>query len=620
MALPRHWRTTALLAAALLEAAPSARAWAQQGAPAGTGQGSVIEQHSAGANSTNIGVINGQVTINNADPSVLAAMAKTFADQISATAEAKAKAQAQAADLAEKLGVTASAVSEFFRILGEQNVPQDKIAERLLQIANHFKDTQGELAALQPDDPREAELAGQAKQALDAGRLDDADKLLDQAKDLELAAYRQAKELREKAQEAEDRHALNAAQLLASRGSVALTSLRYKAAADAFRQAADLLAGSHPDLRADDLSRQADALFRQGDEYGDEAALHDAIAAYRLAQAEQPRDRAPLAWAQMQQAIAICLRTLGLRQTGTERLTEALAALREALEVRTRDQVPLDWATTQNQIGNVLLFLGQRETGTAHLEAAAAAYEAALEERTRERAPLDWAQTQTNLGSVLVLLGNREPGTARIEQAVAAFRAALQERTRDRVPRPWSRTQTDLCWALTSLGQRQSGTANLEAAVIACHAALEVRTRDGLPLEWAETTQNLGEALEALGERETGTTNLEDAVAAYQSALEVLTRDRVSRAWASVTGDQGVALTQLAERLGDPTKAKAAVERLSAAAAVLGDAGDAAATHFWVELMKARALSDRLSGTPACPAVTGSTIEAAATPTCAETN
>jgi hypothetical protein len=56
----------------------------------------------------------------NGDPAVLAAMAKTFADQMTATAEAKAQADAKAAELAAKLGFTSAALGEFFKILGEQ--------------------------------------------------------------------------------------------------------------------------------------------------------------------------------------------------------------------------------------------------------------------------------------------------------------------------------------------------------------------------------------------------------------------------------------------------------------------------------------------------------------------
>ena len=94
-------------------------------------------------------------------------------------------------------------------------------------------------------------------------------------------------------------------------------------------------------------------------------------------------------------------------------------------EERTRDRVPLDWATTQNNLGNALRTLGERETGTERLEQAVAAYTRRSEERTRDRVPLDWATTQNNLGNALKPLGAREAGTARLEEAVAAWDASL---------------------------------------------------------------------------------------------------------------------------------------------------------------------------------------------------
>jgi hypothetical protein len=186
-------------------------------------------------------------TINKQDPAVLAAMAKTFADQLAATTEAKAQADAKAAELATKLGFTSAAVVEFFKILGEQNVPEEKVPARLIEVATHFKQTRDELAALEPDDPHAAELSHSAKESLDNGRLTEADRLLDQAKEAELAAFRQARDLKEKAQEAEDRHALNAAKLLAGRGNIALTQLRYSDAAKHFKQPATLVVPGHPD-------------------------------------------------------------------------------------------------------------------------------------------------------------------------------------------------------------------------------------------------------------------------------------------------------------------------------------------------------------------------------------
>jgi tetratricopeptide (TPR) repeat protein len=152
-------------------------------------------------------------------------------------------------------------------------VPEEKIPARLIEIATHFAQTRGELAALEPDDPHAAELTRSAKAALDAGRLTEADGLLDQAKEAEPAALRQAHELKEKAQEAEDRHALNAAKLLAGRGNIALTLLRYPDAAEQFKQAVSLVSPRHPDKTANYLQSEADALYRQGDEKGDNAAL-----------------------------------------------------------------------------------------------------------------------------------------------------------------------------------------------------------------------------------------------------------------------------------------------------------------------------------------------------------
>src|SRR5262249_29063532 len=60
------------------------------------------------------------------------------------------------------------------------------------------------------------------------------------------------------------------------------------------------------------------------------------------------------------------------------RLEEAVAAYRLALQERPRERVPLDWARTQINLGGALKRLGEREAGTARLEEAVAAYDAGL--------------------------------------------------------------------------------------------------------------------------------------------------------------------------------------------------------------------------------------------------
>jgi hypothetical protein len=102
---------------------------------------------SQGAKSTESIAIAGSVsnstiynTVNRQDPAVLEAMAKTFADQMAANTEAKALAEAKAAELATQLGFTSAALTEFFRILGEQNVPREKMPQRLIEIATKYKE------------------------------------------------------------------------------------------------------------------------------------------------------------------------------------------------------------------------------------------------------------------------------------------------------------------------------------------------------------------------------------------------------------------------------------------------------------------------------------------------
>jgi tetratricopeptide (TPR) repeat protein len=489
-------------------------------------------------------------TVNQQDPAVLAAIAKTFVDQIAATTEAKSQAEARAAELATKFGFTSAAVGEFFKILGEQNVPEEKVPARLIEIATHFAQTRDELATLEPDDPRTAELARSAKEALDSGRLIEADTRLDEAKEAELSAFRQARELKQKAQTAEHRHALNAAKLIAGRGNIALTQLRYADAAENFRQAATLVPPGHSHERGSYLYHQADALYREGDERGDNVALRQSIQTWHLMLQERALIRMPLPLATIRNNLGMALARLGERERGgSERLEEAVRAFRSALTEVRHDRLPLQWAVTQVNLGVALSALGEREAGTAHLAEAVAAYRAGLEEQRRDRIPLQWAMTQMNLGHALFRLGEREPGTARLEEAVAAYRAALEEYTRDRVP-----------------------------------------------LQWAAAQHNLGHELGALGEREAGTAHLEEAVAAYRAALEERRRDRVPLDWAASTGDQGVALRLLAERLDDSITAQIAVQQVEVALVVMQEGGNApAAMYYKAQLPKAQDLLDRLT-------------------------
>ena len=273
---------------------------------------------------------------------------------------------AEAGRLALDLGVTRGALAAFFAVLGEQQVQPEALPAKLVEIAQGYK-TSLARATPGPDDAGPThDLRAALRDALERGALDEADDLLARIQDVE-----DAQDLEQKA--------LDAAATRAERGDLAMTRLRYMDATRHFRAAALQVPRARQDRHLAYLDRETDALYRQGEERGDNAALETVIARCRDLLAPRPRERAPL-----------------------------------------------DWAMTQNNLGNALWTLGGREAGTGRLEAAVDAYRAALLERTRERVPLQWARTQTNLGNVLLLLAERQAdptpareGLRRLEDARA---------------------------------------------------------------------------------------------------------------------------------------------------------------------------------------------------------
>src|SRR5215475_8553537 len=611
--LPMNARAFVLLACGIwmLATTPPAQAQSVNAATGGMAVGGNVTN-------SNINIYNG------VSPEQLAALVRQSGDLSDAQKKLIARLEAD-------LDLNQRQIRAALDILGEKDVPPERLAAKLLEIAERFKALQTIAADQAGDDPRITALKAEAKNAVESGELERADSLLAEV------ATEQARALTEQAR-ALDRLAVNAAETHVQRGDIALTRLRYAEAAGHFAAAAAVFPpdGVQAEKRIEYLEREADALYRQGDEFGDNPALVRAIERRKALLALRPRERDPLAWAVAQINLGGALWALGIRESGTARLQDAVAAYRASFTILTREHAPLDWATMQHNFGTALHRLGERETGTVRLEEAMAAFRAALTEwtredmplqwamaqnnlgttlqrlgeresgtarleeavveRTRERAPLDWAATQSNLGLALQTLAERESGTARLEQAVAAYQAALNEQTRERIPLQWAITQNNLGNALQRLGERESGSARLEQAVAAYEAALTERTRERVPLDWATTQHNRAGALQRLGERESGSARLDAAVAAYEAALMERKRERVPLEWAMSTGNQGVTLMWLAGRTGDARTARRAVSQIDVALATMRSAGHAPfAGYYAQELPKARALVEQLS-------------------------
>jgi hypothetical protein len=200
--------------------------------------------------------------------------------------------------VSETLGITKSAAKNLLKIVGgDSTIPDDKLAEALTRAGEDYKRLQAQVVALNPDNPTAKALVEQAKPEIDAGHFDRAYERLRQATQAQIAAAQQAYQLAKNAQAAGDTKMLGAASSTAAEGDVALTERRYAEAAELFGEAADYVPTGHASEQGRYLLREAHALYRQGDQRGDNDALSSGIEVYGRALAAYPRSQAPLDWA-----------------------------------------------------------------------------------------------------------------------------------------------------------------------------------------------------------------------------------------------------------------------------------------------------------------------------------
>jgi hypothetical protein len=93
--------------------------------------------------------------------------------------------------LAEEFGVTRSALTSFFNILEQQQVPPEDLDHTLRQIAMSYKDLHAKLQRFTTDDPVVMALKQQAHDALEAGEFTRAEALLNEASAKDLEAVQQ---------------------------------------------------------------------------------------------------------------------------------------------------------------------------------------------------------------------------------------------------------------------------------------------------------------------------------------------------------------------------------------------------------------------------------------------
>src|SRR5215471_17407107 len=193
----------------------------------------------------------------------------------------------QAADLSEtqkkviaklegELDINQRQIRAALSVLGENDIPPERLAAKLVEIAESFKALKATASAQPSDDRRIVALRTDAQNAIEAGELAKADALLAEAQ----------------AEQTRGLDRLAAADTFSRRGEIALTRLRYAEAAAHFANAAAVFP-PHSSHRINYLQKEASALFKQGYEFGDNGALLSAIERHKRLLELLPRERLP---------------------------------------------------------------------------------------------------------------------------------------------------------------------------------------------------------------------------------------------------------------------------------------------------------------------------------------
>ena len=171
------------------------------------------------------------------------------------------------AEYVKKLALTEEIVQRFFTILEQRQTPRDEWDRKLQEIAAQYKELLRRLEFVQSEDPRVLELKAQARQAIEAGRFDEAETRLKQAEARDLRAIEQL-------EAAAQKRRVSAAETNADNARLQRLQLRYAAAADYWRQAAKLLPESEQQKRAFYLN-EAGADFYRIARYADALPLFE---------------------------------------------------------------------------------------------------------------------------------------------------------------------------------------------------------------------------------------------------------------------------------------------------------------------------------------------------------
>jgi tetratricopeptide (TPR) repeat protein len=187
-------------------------------------------------------------------------------------AEAKEERQ-KFEEFRERANLTEGAALAILAALDKADVPRERLPVELAAAASRYHEVVERLRLFEGSDPVVTRLHTEAHAAVERGAFDEAENLLQQADNEQLAAARRR-------QEAADRDWLKAAETRAERASFAELRFRYGEAARLYREAADLVPADQLPQQAQYLNSAARVRW-YGGQYGEAEPLHRRALAIR---------------------------------------------------------------------------------------------------------------------------------------------------------------------------------------------------------------------------------------------------------------------------------------------------------------------------------------------------
>jgi tetratricopeptide (TPR) repeat protein len=424
-------------------------------------------------------------------------------------------------------------------ILGEATIPPEKIAAKLVELAERLKQLRDIAAASPGDDPETTSFKHQAEQAISNGDLSLADSLL--------------AKVEERQRRTVDKLAVNVANTLAQRGKIALTRFRYLEAGQLFGQAVDLVPRDqqYKQLRKEYMEARASALGNEGLERGDTTAAQSAVDQYR--ELLRMGDNSPDARETITYGLARSLLTLSYRDGNLQHMRDAIAALREELNQSDNTKPGAPRIFLKQQLAITLTGLGVFEVSESEvlLSEAVDLFRSMLSEDYIRESKNTTAQALGALGFALTALASARNDHEIDRDAAETMRQSIANFDPENQALDWARANAFLGVILAKTGLGTGDRAVLSEAIPYFRASLTKITRDRLPLEWASVQMVYGTALLWLGRETKDSSTLDGSVEALKASHQVLTAANAPTDWAISNCTLGEALLELGKITGD---------------------------------------------------------------------